>query len=145
MGWSFRKSINIGPLRINLSRSGIGLSAGLKGARVSVGPKGAQIRMGKDGVYYQKTLSDNHETEDRDEKAITTRRKYCQQCGKNLGRGTFCQYCGTNIHALEDGQDHTEAIAAPNPKEESALKKLFKRFLMLLVLAFALWATLLIP
>jgi len=67
MGWSFRKSINIGPLRINLSKSGIGLSAGVKGARVSVGPKGTQLHLGKDGVYYQKTLSSPDESKHSDQ------------------------------------------------------------------------------
>ena len=39
MGWRIRKSIGIGKLfRINLSKSGIGFSAGVPGCRVSVGP-----------------------------------------------------------------------------------------------------------
>lgn len=33
MGFRFRKSINMGPLRVNLSKSGIGYSVGGKGAR----------------------------------------------------------------------------------------------------------------
>ena len=40
MGLRFRKSINIGPLRINLSKSGIGISLGVKGFRVSRSAKG---------------------------------------------------------------------------------------------------------
>ena len=40
MGLRFRKSINIGPLRINLSKSGIGVSLGVKGFRVSRSAKG---------------------------------------------------------------------------------------------------------
>lgn len=35
MGIRFRKSIKIGPMRINLSKSGIGWSVGVKGARVT--------------------------------------------------------------------------------------------------------------
>jgi hypothetical protein len=34
MGFFFRKSINIGPFRINFSKSGVGVSIGLPGARV---------------------------------------------------------------------------------------------------------------
>jgi Protein of unknown function (DUF4236) len=34
MGWSLRRSKKVGPFRINLSKSGIGLSAGIKGLRV---------------------------------------------------------------------------------------------------------------
>lgn len=33
MGWNFRKSIKIGPARINLSKSGIGYSVGAGGIR----------------------------------------------------------------------------------------------------------------
>lgn len=40
MGLRFRKSINIGPLRINFSKSGIGFSLGVKGFRISRSAKG---------------------------------------------------------------------------------------------------------
>ena len=35
MGFRFRKSVNLGPLRINLSKSGVGYSVGTKGFRVT--------------------------------------------------------------------------------------------------------------
>jgi len=34
MGWRYRKSVNVGPLRLNLSRRGIGQSIGMRGIRV---------------------------------------------------------------------------------------------------------------
>lgn len=34
MGWRFRKSMNMGPLRLNLSRRGVGMSTGFKGFRL---------------------------------------------------------------------------------------------------------------
>ena len=40
MGLRFRKSFSIGPLRINISKSGIGFSLGVKGFRVSRSAKG---------------------------------------------------------------------------------------------------------
>lgn len=43
MGFRLKKSIKIGKnSKINLSKSGIGFSTGVKGARVSVGPKGVR-------------------------------------------------------------------------------------------------------
>lgn len=57
MGFYFRKSINLGPLRINLSKSGIGVSFGVKGARVSLNKKGVGLNAGKNGVYYKKNIS----------------------------------------------------------------------------------------
>ena len=56
MGFYLRKAFRIGPLRLNLSRSGIGLSAGVRGARVGVGPRGSYVHAGRDGLYYRKTL-----------------------------------------------------------------------------------------
>ncbi|NFJ84005.1 DUF4236 domain-containing protein [Clostridium botulinum] len=35
MGFRFRKSVKIGPFRINLSKTGIGYSVGCKGYRVT--------------------------------------------------------------------------------------------------------------
>ena len=56
MGFYIRKGFNFGPLRLNLSRSGLGASFGVKGARIGVGPRGSYIHMGRDGLYYRRTL-----------------------------------------------------------------------------------------
>ncbi|MEV7965062.1 DUF4236 domain-containing protein [Sphaerisporangium sp. NPDC088356] len=40
MGWSYRKSIKMGPFRLNLSRSGVGHSYGGRGFRVTKGADG---------------------------------------------------------------------------------------------------------
>ena len=40
MGLRFRKSFSIGPLRINISKSGIGFSLGVKGFRIGRSAKG---------------------------------------------------------------------------------------------------------
>ena len=43
MGVRFRKSIKLGKnTRLNLSKSGVGISTGVKGFRVSAGPKGVR-------------------------------------------------------------------------------------------------------
>jgi hypothetical protein len=57
MGWYFRKSVGLGPLRLNLSKSGIGYSVGVRGARIGSGPRGNYVRLGRGGVYYQKYFS----------------------------------------------------------------------------------------
>jgi Protein of unknown function (DUF4236) len=56
MGLFFRKSIKAGPFRINLSKSGIGVSGGIKGARISTGPRGTELHLGRKGIYYRKKL-----------------------------------------------------------------------------------------
>jgi hypothetical protein len=57
MGLFFRKSINFGLFRINLSKSGIGVSAGVKGARISTGSRGTYINLGRNGVYYRQKMN----------------------------------------------------------------------------------------
>jgi hypothetical protein len=44
MGWSFRRSINLGPLRVNLSKSGVGYSVGGRGFRVGQDARGRRYR-----------------------------------------------------------------------------------------------------
>ncbi len=56
MGFYIRKAIKVGPLRFNLSKSGIGVSAGIKGLRVGSGPRGNYIHMGRGGLYFRQTL-----------------------------------------------------------------------------------------
>lgn len=60
MGFRFRKSIKAGPLRINLSKSGIGYSFGVKGARIShsaTGRKRATFSIPGTGLSYSKSLT----------------------------------------------------------------------------------------
>lgn len=58
MGLHIRKSVRVGPFRFNLSKSGIGVSAGVKGLRVGTGPRGNYIHMGRGGLYYRHTFTD---------------------------------------------------------------------------------------
>jgi hypothetical protein len=56
MGFYLRKSVRVGPLRFNLSKSGIGVSAGIPGFRVGMGPRGNYVHAGRGGFYYRATL-----------------------------------------------------------------------------------------
>ena len=40
MGWSYRKSVNLGPFRVNISKEGLGYSVGAKDFRVGVNARG---------------------------------------------------------------------------------------------------------
>src|SRR5438105_5281345 len=60
MPWGFRRSLRLaGPLRLNLSKSGLGLSLGVPGLHIGVGPRGRYVRAGLPGtgVYYRKSLN----------------------------------------------------------------------------------------
>lgn len=57
MAWYLRKSVSIGPVRLNVSRSGIGTSVGIKGFRIGVKPNGrSYIHAGRHGLYYREGL-----------------------------------------------------------------------------------------
>ena len=57
MGFYLRKSFRAGPIRFNLSKSGIGASFGVTGARVGLSSQGrAYVHGGRGGVYYRKSL-----------------------------------------------------------------------------------------
>src|SRR5690606_29088902 len=57
MGFYIRKGIRFGPLRFNISKSGVGLSFGAKGARIGTGPRGAYTHVGRNGVYYRQKIN----------------------------------------------------------------------------------------
>lgn len=57
MGLFLRKSFKAGPVRINLSKSGVGVSAGPKGLKAGIGPKGAYVSGGKGPVRYRKYIN----------------------------------------------------------------------------------------
>lgn len=59
MSFYIRKSIKFGPIRFNISKSGIGISSGIPGARFSTGPRGTYINMGRNGVYYRKKIDES--------------------------------------------------------------------------------------
>ena len=56
MGFYIRKSKSFGPFRLNFSKSGIGVSTGVKGARVSFSPKGTYVNLGRSGLYYRQKI-----------------------------------------------------------------------------------------
>ena len=56
MGFFFRKSFRLGPVRLNLSKSGLGISGGVKGARLGLSARGAYIAGGLKGIYFRKRL-----------------------------------------------------------------------------------------
>ena len=65
MGWRFRKSINLGGgFKINLSKSGIGYSWGIKGYRITKTASG-QIRNNNSipdtGISYSENISKRNE------------------------------------------------------------------------------------
>ncbi len=58
MGFFFRRSTSFGPFRLNFSKSGIGASVGVPGARLTVTPRGTMyVTAGSDGFYYREMIT----------------------------------------------------------------------------------------
>jgi hypothetical protein len=57
MGFYIRKAFQFGPLRLNLSKGGLGISAGVKGLRIGTGPRGTYLHAGRGGLYVREYLS----------------------------------------------------------------------------------------
>lgn len=56
MPFFIRKSISTGPVRVNFSKGGIGLSAGVTGARIGFNKHGAYVAGGRHGLYYREKI-----------------------------------------------------------------------------------------
>lgn len=56
MSFYLRTSIGVGPLRVSMSRSGLGASVGVPGFRLGAGPRGTYISLGGGLVSYRATV-----------------------------------------------------------------------------------------
>lgn len=56
MPFYIRKSVNVGPFRLNFSKGGLGASVGVKGFRVGTGPRGHYVHAGTGGLYYRSSI-----------------------------------------------------------------------------------------
>lgn len=58
MTFFLRKAVRLGKFfRLNLSKSGAGVSIGVKGLRVSLGPRGNELHGGRYGLYFRRRLA----------------------------------------------------------------------------------------
>lgn len=64
MPFYIRKSVSAGPFRFNLSKSGVGLSVGVKGLRIGTGPRGHYVHAGRGGLYYRASLGGSRSARD---------------------------------------------------------------------------------
>jgi len=58
MPFYLRKAFRVGRFfRLNLSKSGAGVSVGVKGLRASLGPRGNELHGGRYGFYFRQRLA----------------------------------------------------------------------------------------
>lgn len=65
MGIYLRKALRAGPFRFNISKSGVGVSAGITGLRFGISPRGTYVHAGRGGLYYRKFFSSGRSGERR--------------------------------------------------------------------------------
>jgi hypothetical protein len=66
MGWLFRRSRKVGPFRFTLSKGGLGMSVGVKGARIGIGADGrarSSVSIPGTGLSYRTTAGPGHPVE----------------------------------------------------------------------------------
>lgn len=104
LGWYLRKSVKMGPLRLNFSKSGIGYSFGVKGARIGTGPRGPYVAGGRYGIYYRQSLKTPAHPAQASTAPIlqsivpASPNEYCTHCGAAILPGNqFCIQCGTAV------------------------------------------------
>src|ERR1022692_1284377 len=133
MGFYIRKSLGFGPLRLNLSRSGLGASFGVTGARIGVGPRGSYIHMGRDGLYYRQSLGSNYRQSPGPGPAL--------QQGQSQPPLLF-QSANLQEIRSADATLIADSSAGQLLQELNRVKRRFELFPVVLVAAFAVIATL---
>ena len=102
MGWYVRRSAKLGPFRINFSKSGIGYSFGVRGARIGTGPRGPYVAGGRGGIYFRQSLKLKSSATGAaaHQSMPTVGPLYCAHCGEAIIRGNqFCIQCGAKLVA----------------------------------------------
>jgi hypothetical protein len=57
MGFYIRKALKLGPVRLNLSKGGVGVSVGVPGMRLGMNAAGTPyVHAGRHGIYYRQSL-----------------------------------------------------------------------------------------
>ncbi|HAH97674.1 MAG TPA: hypothetical protein DF292_11985 [Firmicutes bacterium] len=102
MALRFRKSFSLGKLfKVNLSKSGIGVSAGVPGFRMSLSPKGKvrrTVSIPGTGIYSMETIGDVKKTAQGGTQTVTAAQRVCPDCGRRVGKtANFCSHCGNTL------------------------------------------------
>lgn len=119
MGFRFRKSFGKGPLRINLSKSGVGYSVGGKGFRYTkkagggtrttasipgTGVSWVSDSSGKKTTTANAAISSAHSVTEPENLTDGSGNKYCKHCYRIMEPGAdICPACGKSQHTPTSG------------------------------------------
>ena len=62
--WIIRKTLSLGPLRLHVSRGGLGVSVGVSWFRFGVNGRGPYVQVGRSGIFYRRYLTGRREDVD---------------------------------------------------------------------------------
>ena len=121
MGFYLRKSFRAGPIRFNLSKSGIGASFGVTGARVGLSSQGrGYVHGGRGGVYYRKSFGSGRRRQGgpagADGPAALERVAAAPGAPSAAARGPVIELTedtGATYGALREQEPAADAMAAP--------------------------------
>ncbi len=98
MPFYLRKTVSAGPFRFNLSKSGVGVSVGVKGLRLGTGPRGHYVHAGRGGLYYRASLGSARSTSSPQHASSSPRvTTYAEQ-----GRVTMIEVQSGDVAAMRD-------------------------------------------
>lgn len=133
MGLNFRKSIKILPgVKLNLSKSGVGLSTGVKGARVSLNSKGqARTTLGipGTGIYYTKQVSAKKIAKEAKEKFTgkkadkkgSAETAAAAVTAKNTKKGLDEETIAANAASVAEYAEYVESIKSVHKQSDGAI------------------------
>lgn len=99
MTWYLRKALRLGPIRLNLSKRGVGASTGVKGARLDVDASGKPYAAGgRYGLYFsvsgsgrRRARTSTRSSSRRRPVSSSMRRRLCRRhCGRDAGDSPSC-------------------------------------------------------
>ena len=118
MGFSFRKSFNLGPFRLNLSKSGIGYSIGTKGIRFTKKSNGGYRTTASipgTGISWRKDISNiSKETvKSKEELDIyTIGVQFSKESIQKMHEQTFLQYANIILDKIKLVQSHPDKFSS---------------------------------
>ena len=113
MAFYIRKAFKTGPVRLNLSKGGLGLSAGITGARVGINTKGTYVHGGRHGLYYRKYLNRGKKSTHSSVSGTAQNRGSTKSGQVDLFRDTGVTF--TSQRSISKGSEGKD-LASPNPK-----------------------------
>lgn len=124
MPFYIRDSVSAGPFRFNLSKSGLGVSVGVKGLRFGTGPRGHYVHAGRGGLYYRSTIPSSNHGRPQNRPVSSSVHQQSLQPPQYAERGVeMLRVSSADVLEMEDSR-FTEILDELNAKQTSISREL---------------------